>query len=71
MCNIEEVHRRINGELQVKLTQLQERIDKAIEYIDNTDNYLEISGDTLGYVTFLIDKEHRDELLTILRGEIE
>lgn len=34
MCNTEEDHRRINGELQVKLTQLQERIDKAIEVID-------------------------------------
>ena len=47
---------------------LQIRIDKAIEYIQDTNNYLEIRGDFDGYVTALIDKEHIDNLLNILQG---
>lgn len=66
---INDQHKELNGELRKKISELQNNRDKAIEYIENTNNYLEIIGDTMGYITFLIDKDHREELLDILKGD--
>lgn len=60
--------RKQNKELLKKSYSDDVRITKAVEYIKDTKNYLEIAGDTSGYVTVLIDKDHLMELLNILQN---
>ena len=45
--------------------QLQQRIDKAIEYIENNGHGYDITGD--GY--YSLDEDEQKELLEILKGD--
>lgn len=52
----EQVHRA---------NDLEDRIDKAIEYIENEGHGYDITGD--GY--YCLDEDNQNELLKILKGE--
>ena len=48
-----------------KIKELQERINKAIEYIEKEGEHTDCSGEPIYY----LDEEQEEELLKILRGE--
>ena len=64
---IEKEHQRINGELRVENKELKDRIDKAIEYIEDNGHGYDCSGD--GY--YCLDEDGQKELIKILKGDKE
>ena len=48
-----------------KNRELQQRIDKAIEYIEKEGEHTDCSGEPIYY----LDEEQEEELLEILKGE--
>lgn len=55
------------SQLQYEYNKLKERIDKAIEYIENNGHGYDITGD--GY--YSLDEDEQKKLLEILKGNDE
>lgn len=66
----EKEHQRINGRLHLEIKELQDRIDKAIEYIyDNDLFHEEYNGGCNCY--FSSDSQEKKDLLDLLKGDKE
>ena len=64
--NIENQNNRIlNSNREHYIKQLEQRIDKAIKYIEEEGEHTDCSGEPIYY----LDEEQEEELLEILKGE--
>lgn len=50
-----------------RINEMQNRIDKAIEYIENEGEHTDCSGEPIYY----LDEEQEEELLDILGGDVD
>lgn len=63
--NIENQNNRIlNSNREHYIKQLEQRIDKAINYIEEEGEHTDCSGEPIYY----LDEEQEEELLDILKG---